>query len=302
VKLIFSLFLFISSPMVLFANDVTTVYVPKYICSPKTNLLRGLSEGYINRNAKIPDQSLAQQKSKMDILYRVMNGSAKDQLGTLKELKANPLVNPWDWIEHVVRFGEVVNSAGKTFRIFRKFPESCEISGEETCLWDNMLNVIQDITISQDHSMAALISNATFFTADVVLFDLSSGSYRVFFSNDGARKSWSSERAGQVHLINDDSAKPRFLAYRNFNHTDVADAVTFVDLSTNETVSINRIEIESQIGVKPDPTFFNTIDIRTFYSVDIERVFKDLKGGKIASVPNDRIFYDRHGRAISFCQ
>ncbi len=272
-------------PLTGFTAQMNTMYVSKFQCSPANKMVLNLTTQYILNNPQIP-QLPPPEKVIINKYYRVVSGQARGAVGTIAELAKLPGVDSQTGVEQVARVGDFNPSSENSFRIFRSFydPKVCKPEAKDTCMWDDILNVYQDATMSSNGSMIALISNADGFTPDVTVIDLKTKKKMVIFTT-GYHKPYenSGKAVGQVNFINDAQGNPRYLTYRDGGYKESKISITFFDLVTKEQVTIPREQIELIIGVTPDPIYASYVNMKTYYSVNVEKLLADVKNGTLAT-------------------
>lgn len=289
-------------PLSGFTAKMDTMYISKFQCSPANKMVLNLTTQYIINNPQIP-QIPTTDRVVINKYYKIMNGPASGSVGTIDELAKIPGVDSQTRVEQIARVGQFSPTRENSYRIFRSFynPKVCKPEAKDTCLWDHMLNVYQDATISQDSSLIALISNGDGYTPDVTVVDLETKKKMVIFTAANHTPYESNGRpVGQVNFINDAYGKPRFLAYRNsgYNHSKIS--ITFFDLHTKEQVTIPREQIEILIGVTPDPKYPTYVNMKTYYSVNVEKLLADVKSGTLET-KNVSVAFRSAGQDLPQC-
>ncbi len=262
-------------------GPVKTIFVSKFQCSPSNKIVLNFSEKYILKNPSVP-QLPSTDRVVVNKYFRVVDGSARGATGTLEELLKLPGVGTNTRVEQIARFAQINQSDESTLRVFRSFydPKICKPDEKETCLWNDMLNVYQDITISQDGSLAATMSNGDGYTPDITVYDLATNQKIVLFTT-GYQKPYetSGKPVGQVNFISDSKGAPRFLAFRDGGYGRARISLTFFDLVTKKQLTIPREEIENLIGIEPNPTYPQYVEMKTYYSVNVEKLLADVENG-----------------------
>lgn len=277
---------FLLSSLVASAAEIKTEFISKFRCSPSNKVVTDLSISYILSNPIIP-QLPSTDQVKIHMYYKVIDGPAKGKSGTIDELAKMPGVDSNTKVERVARFGQFNSPLiENTLRVFRSFydPSICKPSDQEICSWDDILNVYQDATISTDGSLAAIMSNADDYTPDIVILDLVSNQKKILFTSGYHRPyEANGNPVGQVNFINGSNGAPRYLAFRDGGYRYSKVSVTFFDLETKEQLTVPREKIENLIGVTPNPTYPSYLDKKTYHSLDVEKIFSDVKRGVLPS-------------------
>ncbi|MEK6773562.1 MAG: hypothetical protein AABY64_06460 [Bdellovibrionota bacterium] len=272
-------------PLMGLAAQINTIYVPKFKCSPANKMVQSLSNQYILSNPSLP-QLPASERVKIHKYFRVMNGPAVGKMGTIEELLKVPGIDPQSRIEQIARFAQFNSSVENSYRVFRSYfdPKVCNPTQSETCLWDDMINVYQDATISKDGTLAAVMSNGDGYTPDIAIIEIGTTRKTLIFTS-GYQTPWdaSGKVIGQVNFINDSKGMPRFISFRDGGYKISKISITYFDLVTKEQLTIPREQIENLIGIVPDPKYTNRVAMKTFYSVDIEKLFADVRSGVMAT-------------------